>query len=182
MATVSKKNADNPGKKPGISYWSKDKCICPICKKGFEREIMRSGNGRMIAGGLTDELHRIFEPSAKFGRVYPLIYEIGTCPFCYTSLFWNDFKEKQEELPNFADEGWSLVDVQNYCSEKGINVTVEEVETTAYSVGTIISQSRKAGSVLDNVSSITVRVAIAPKKKPEPQPQPETNNNTNKTE
>ena len=81
-------------KKPGISYWSKDKCVCPVCKKAFEREIMRSGNGRMIAGGLTEELHRIFEPSAKYGRVYPLIYEIGACPYCYTALFWNDFKEK----------------------------------------------------------------------------------------
>ena len=64
-------------KKLPISYWSKEKCSCPICQKHFEREIMRSGNGRMIAGGLTEELHRIFEPSAKYGRVYPLIYEIG---------------------------------------------------------------------------------------------------------
>lgn len=81
-------------KSVGISYWSKEKCTCPVCNKNFEREIMRSGNGRMIAGNLTDELHRNFEPSAKFGIIYPLIYEIGTCPFCFTSLFWNDFKEK----------------------------------------------------------------------------------------
>lgn len=86
--------SSNAEKKPGISYWSKEKCTCPVCKKAFEREIMRSGNGRMIAGGLTEELHRIFEPSAKYGRVYPLIYEIGTCPNCYTALLWNDFKEK----------------------------------------------------------------------------------------
>ena len=54
---------------------------------------MMSGNGRMIAGGLSDELHRNFEPSARFGKIYPLIYEIGACPFCYTALLWNDFKE-----------------------------------------------------------------------------------------
>lgn len=89
MATNNKNE-----KKPAISYWSKDKCQCPICKKPFEREVMRSGNGRMIAGGLTDELHRIFEPSAKYGRVYPLIYEIGACPNCYAAFFWNDFTEK----------------------------------------------------------------------------------------
>ncbi|MBC6713797.1 DUF2225 domain-containing protein [Treponema sp. Marseille-Q3903] len=81
-------------KKLPISYWSKEKCSCPICQKHFEREIMRSGNGRMIAGGLTEELHRIFEPSAKYGRVYPLIYEIGVCPNCYSAFFWNDFTEK----------------------------------------------------------------------------------------
>lgn len=81
-------------KKVSISYWSKDKCVCPVCKKSFEHEIMRSGNGRMIAGGLTEELHRIYEPSAKFGKIYPLIYEIGACPFCYTAFFWKDFTEK----------------------------------------------------------------------------------------
>ena len=81
-------------KKYEISYWSKDKCNCPVCKKAFDREVMRSGNGRMIAGSLTDELHRNFEPSAKYGRVYPLIYEVGVCPFCYTALLWNDFTEK----------------------------------------------------------------------------------------
>lgn len=100
MATT-KKTGDKD-KKPAISYWSKDKCICPVCNKPFEKEIMRSGNGRMIAGGLTDELHRIFEPSAKFGRVYPLIYEIGCCPFCYTAFYWNDFTEKI--VPEDADK------------------------------------------------------------------------------
>lgn len=84
-------------KQVGISYWSKDKLKCPVCKKEFQREIMRSGNGRMIAGSLTDELHRNYEPSSKYGQVYPLIYEIGACPNCYTALFWNDFKEKFED-------------------------------------------------------------------------------------
>lgn len=100
MATTSKKGT--PEKKASISYWSKDKVQCPVCKKAFEREIMRSGNGRMIAGGLTEELHRIYEPSAKFGRIYPLIYEIGVCPNCYTSLLWNDFTEKMD--PDDADK------------------------------------------------------------------------------
>ena len=89
-------------KKVGISYWSKDKVTCPVCKKPFEREVMRSGNGRMIAGGLTEELHRIYEPSAKFGRIYPLIYEIGCCPNCYTAFLWNDFTEKID--PEDADK------------------------------------------------------------------------------
>ena len=91
------KKASGEKKKPSISYWSKEKCICPVCKKSFEKEIMLSGNGRMIAGGLSDDLHRTFEPSAKFGRVYPLIYEIGACPNCYTALLWNDFKELKDK-------------------------------------------------------------------------------------
>lgn len=91
ITTSSKKNQVE--KKASISYWSKDKVICPVCKKSFEKEIMRSGNGRMNAGDLSDELHREFKPSAKYGRVYPLIYEIGCCPHCYTAFFWNDFNE-----------------------------------------------------------------------------------------
>ena len=75
-----------------------------------------------------------------------------------------------EELPNFAGEGWSLVDAQNFCNEHNISVTVVEQES-AGAPGIIISQSRKAGSNLENVSSITLTVSIA--KKPEPTPEPE---------
>ena len=61
----SKSKSAAPEKKASISYWSKDKCNCPVCKKPFDREIMRSGNGRMNAGNLSDELHRDYIPSAK---------------------------------------------------------------------------------------------------------------------
>ena len=71
IAGVKKADAK---KKPAISYVSKEKCICPVCKKSFDREVTLSGNGRMIAGNLSDDLHRTFEPSARFGRIYPLIY------------------------------------------------------------------------------------------------------------
>lgn len=91
VSTSAKKDAGK--KKAAISYWSKEKCNCPVCKKSFAKEIMLSGNGRMIAGNLSDDLHRTFEPSARFGRVYPLIYEIGACPNCFTALLWSDFKE-----------------------------------------------------------------------------------------
>ena len=36
-------------KKAAISYWSKEKCTCPVCKRQFDKEVMLSGNGRMIA-------------------------------------------------------------------------------------------------------------------------------------
>ena len=97
VSSSSRKKTDSEKKKPAISYFSKDKIICPVCKKAFEKEVMRSGNGRMIAGGLTDDLHRIFQPSAKFGRIYPLIYEIGACPYCYTAMLWSDFTELKKK-------------------------------------------------------------------------------------
>ncbi|MCR4627733.1 MAG: DUF2225 domain-containing protein [Treponema sp.] len=86
-----------PDKKPSISYWTKQKCHCPVCKKDFRHEEMLSGNGRMIAGGLTDELHRIYEPSARYGKVYPLIYAIGCCPNCHAAMFWGDFPVLQDK-------------------------------------------------------------------------------------
>ena len=95
MLYRSSKKVENPGKKPKISYWSKNRCHCPVCQNNFEREEMLSGSGRMIAGELTDELHRVFEPSAKYGQIYPVIYSIGACPKCHTALFWSDFEEIQ---------------------------------------------------------------------------------------
>ncbi len=83
--------SEDDGKKHSITYWAKEKVICPVCQRGFEQEVMHKGGGRMIAGNLTDELHRNFEPSKKFGRIYPLIYDIGCCPKCHTAFFWSDF-------------------------------------------------------------------------------------------
>ena len=91
-ANLSKKHIDED-KKPKISYWSKTKVRCPLCQRDFNHEEMLSGSGRMIAGELTDELHRKYEPSAKYGMVYPLIYTVGACPKCHVAFLWNDFKE-----------------------------------------------------------------------------------------
>ncbi len=91
MPEMSKKNV-NRGKKLAISFYTKEKMTCSVCSKPFPREEMLSGKGRMIAGDLTDELHRIFEPSVKYGQVYPLIYSVGACPNCHTALLWSDFK------------------------------------------------------------------------------------------
>lgn len=94
--TVSPKPSKED-KKPAISYWAKEKITCPVCKKPFEMEVMHKGGGRMIAGSLTDELHRNFEPSKKFGRVYPLIYDIGCCPKCNAAFFWKDFTDIKDQ-------------------------------------------------------------------------------------
>ena len=68
---------EEPEKKPKISYWSKTKCRCPVCQRDFEKEEMLTGSGRMNAGDLTDELHRNYIPSEKYGAIYPLIYAVG---------------------------------------------------------------------------------------------------------
>lgn len=75
-----------------VSFYSKQKIMCPFCKKSFHKEEMLTGGGRMIAGNLTDELRRLFEPSAKFGQIYPMIYAVAACPVCHAALLWNDFE------------------------------------------------------------------------------------------
>lgn len=89
-------NKKDPNKKLSISFYSKAKVICPVCKKDFQKEEMLTGGGRMIAGTLTDELRRNFEPSVKYGKVYPMIYTIGACPHCHSAFFWQDFQTLED--------------------------------------------------------------------------------------
>ncbi|GMO46899.1 MAG: DUF2225 domain-containing protein [Treponemataceae bacterium] len=92
MALIRSKPKDDEKKQLSISYYTKDKITCPVCKSTIKREEMLTGGGRMIAGPLTDELRRVYEPSAKYGKIYPSIYGAGACPMCSTAFFWNDFK------------------------------------------------------------------------------------------
>ena len=78
-----------------VSFISKETYTCPVCESVFHREELLSGSGRLIAGELTDELHRLYEPSAKYGNVYPLIYQATVCPECWFASMDRDF----EHLP-----------------------------------------------------------------------------------
>lgn len=79
-----------------LSYFSKNKIQCPICENTFYREDLLTGRGRLIAGDLTDELRRLYDPSDKFGEVHPLIYPVTVCPDCYYAAFPGDFVEIDE--------------------------------------------------------------------------------------
>ena len=84
-----------------------------------------------------------------------------------------------------AGEGWSLSDVETFCSEYGLILEKNEQETTAYNEGTVISQSRTAGTKIVKGTTLRVTVAIKPKPKPQTTPEPETqeeNNEGNETE
>jgi uncharacterized protein (DUF2225 family) len=80
-----------------VSFFAKKSVKCPLCETVFKREDMLSGGGRMIAGNLTDELRRLYEPSIKYGRIYPLMYTVGACPSCHGAFFWKDFDEVREK-------------------------------------------------------------------------------------
>ncbi|MDR2808265.1 MAG: DUF2225 domain-containing protein [Spirochaetaceae bacterium] len=74
-----------------LSYQAKDDSICPACTTVFRREELLTGGGRLIAGVITDELHRLYEPSAKYGDVYPLVYQATVCPVCWFASMEKDF-------------------------------------------------------------------------------------------
>jgi uncharacterized protein (DUF2225 family) len=74
-----------------VSFQSRETYRCPLCGTEFNREELLSGSGRLIAGTLTDELHRLYDPSAKYGEVYPLIYQATVCPECWFAAADKDF-------------------------------------------------------------------------------------------
>ena len=80
-----------PVKEMKISYYLKNPVICPLCGTVSKREELLSGGGRFIAADLTDELRRIYEPSKKFGEIFPLSYPITVCPACFYATYHDDF-------------------------------------------------------------------------------------------
>jgi uncharacterized protein len=62
-----------------------------VCDAKFYREDLLSGGGRLIAGDLTPELRRLYEPSKKYGEVHPLIYSVTVCPVCCFAALPADF-------------------------------------------------------------------------------------------
>jgi len=74
-----------------ITFQSKKEYKCPVCDTSFKKEELLSGGGRLNAGQLTEELHRLYIPSAKYGPIYPLVYQAIVCPACWFASMENDF-------------------------------------------------------------------------------------------
>lgn len=83
---------DIQSKSENITYFGKEQFECPVCKTKFKKEELHQGGGRLIADDLTDELHRLYTPSQKYGEVIPLIYQIVVCPKCLYASFPSDFR------------------------------------------------------------------------------------------
>jgi uncharacterized protein (DUF2225 family) len=80
------------------TFFSKKPILCPVCETSFFKEDLLSGGGRLIAGDLTEELHRTYEPSKKYGELYPLVYVVLVCPSCLYAAYPQDFLEITEEF------------------------------------------------------------------------------------
>ncbi len=94
----AKKNTEKTEKVGQITFYSKDVLKCPVCETKFSREELHSGGGRLIAGDLTDELRRLYKPSAKYGEIFPCIYHLTVCPKCLFASFPQDFSTIDAQL------------------------------------------------------------------------------------
>jgi uncharacterized protein (DUF2225 family) len=79
--------------KKNVSFFHKTPTVCPVCEADFSREELLSGGGRLIAGDLTPELRRNYEPSARYGEVWPIIYPVTVCPNCFFAALPGDFDD-----------------------------------------------------------------------------------------
>lgn len=76
--------------KSNVSYFAKDATVCPVCEAEIFQEKMRTGGGRLNAGKLTDELHRMYIPTKNYGEIIPLLYSVQVCPKCLTAIYPRD--------------------------------------------------------------------------------------------
>ena len=74
-----------------------------------------------------------------------------------------------DEFPNMVEEGWNLSDVRTFCDKYELilgEVKYEQTEMVA--PGTILKQSRTAGSPIIRGTTLIVTVAEKPKEQPKP--------------
>jgi len=101
---VRKKKVEEEDKELKLTYLSKKEYTCPACGAIFRKEELFSGGGRLIAGKLTEELHRLYDPSKKYGVIFPLVYESIVCPECWFSSMEADFMALPKENARKAKE------------------------------------------------------------------------------
>lgn len=79
--------------------------------------------------------------------------------------------------PDFANGSYSLNDVEDFCSANSINLVKDYQETSAYKEGTILSQSREAGTKVYSNVTLKITIAKAPTKPATPSNDDKTNSN-----
>lgn len=66
------------------------------------------------------------------------------------------------QYPNFVEDEYSVSEVEEFAEDYGINLTINYEETTEYEPGTIIRQSRAAGTTVVEGARLTITVAAEP--------------------
>ncbi len=63
-----------------------------------------------------------------------------------------------KDYPDFVKEAWTVDEVQKFCDEYGVKLEIEEVEDDTKDEGTVVYQSRPAGSEIADKVSIKIKV------------------------
>lgn len=63
------------------------------------------------------------------------------------------------KYPNFVTEGWTVEDIEKFCEEYGLNLTVVEEENDLYPAGRVIKQSRLPESRV--IAGVSLKITIA---------------------
>ena len=111
-----------------LTFFSKKPIECPVCEEKVFQEQMRTGRGRQIAGDLTVELRRNYQPSKQYGAVYPLIYPVLVCHGCYYAALVEDFKATpagaidslQERSEERRDALFDILPALDFAHERGL--------------------------------------------------------------
>ena len=116
-----------------VTFQSKEEHTCPVCETVFTREELLSGSGRLIAGILTDELHRKYEPSIKYGEIYPLVYQATVCPECWFASMDKDFIDFPKTVVPVAvrDRGDRITDTKRIFPDTDFNMPRDIFSGTA---------------------------------------------------
>ena len=83
-----------------------------------------------------------------------------------------------DEFPDMVQEGWTIDDVEAFCTKYELILEKEYIETTAYEAGKVMYQSRKPGTSIYTGTRIKVNIAKAPEEKKDDK----TDNNNTKTD
>lgn len=96
-----------------ISFFKEEDIECPSCSKIVVFEEMKTGRGRLDAGPLSMDLHRVFIATEEFGQAYPFLYNVATCNHCFFSALKHDFtKLKTDTLENIKGDEASKTRVE----------------------------------------------------------------------
>ena len=86
-----------------------------------------------------------------------------------------------DTFPDMVEEGWSISDVEAFCTKYGLVLEKVEQETSAYTPGTVIGQSRTKGSTIIKGTTLKITVAIKPIVKETPKEENKEENKENNT-
>lgn len=66
--------------------------------------------------------------------------------------------EIEKEYPDFVTESWSVDEIKEFCEEYDLTLDIEEVEDDSKDSGTVIYQSRAAGSDIAERATLKIKV------------------------